>query len=346
MTLLGPAHFLPVAHAQRLRHTDTNPFDSFDDLQLLLYQQSGVISRRQALRLLSGDTIRHRLATGRWRIAHRGIYLTHDVHQLDVAQRRWVASLAAGDGRPAALAGITALQLLGLHGFDSYEWGAHVLIPGRFRDHDPPAFAFVHRTGTIGRDDVHRNATPPCTVAGRSIVDAAQWAGSDTLAAGIVAACFRQRLVMLDEVLAAVERQPRARRRALVLDVARDAGGGAHPLPEVEFLRLCRRAGLPAPKCQVSRVDAAGRRRYLDAYFEEYGVHIEIDGEQHLEATVRWADMRRQNDLWIAGDRVLRFPAWLVRRDPTAVAAQVRAALQAAGWNPRRFRDLGPATGT
>jgi hypothetical protein len=116
----------------------------------------------------------------------------------------------------------------------------------------------------------------------------------------------------------------------------RDAGGGAHSLPEVEFVRLCRRAGLPTPKCQASRVDAAGRRRYLDAYFEEYGVHVEIDGEQHVEATARWADMRRQNDLWIAGDRVLRFPAWLVRRDPRTVAAQVRAALLAAGWRPKR----------
>jgi hypothetical protein len=64
-----------------------------------------------------------------------------------------------------------------------------------------------------------------------------------------------------------------------------------------------------------------------------------------MEAPARWADMRRQNDLWIAGNRILRFPSWLVRRDPAAVAAQVRAALLAAGWRPRRQRDLGPATG-
>jgi hypothetical protein len=45
--------------------------------------------------------------------------------------------------------------------------------------------------------------------------------------------------------------------------------------------------------------------------------------------------MKRQNDLWVAGDRVLRFPAWLVRRRPAEVAAQVRAALVAAGWPAR-----------
>jgi very-short-patch-repair endonuclease len=134
----------------------------------------------------------------------------------------------------------------------------------------------------------------------------------------------------------AVERQPRARRRALVVSVARFAAGGAHSLPEIEFVRLCRRARLPEPTCQVSRVDAAGRRRYLDAYFEEYGVHVEVDGEQHLDARAWWVDLKRQNDLWVAGDRVLRFPAWVVRHCPAEVAAQVRAAPVAAGWPPRR----------
>jgi hypothetical protein len=171
-------------------------------------------------------------------------------------------------------------------------------------------------------------------MAGRSVVDAAQWAASDQQAAGLVVAAFQQRLVGLAEVVDAAARQPQARRRSLVLDVARDAAGGAHSLPEVEFLRLCRRAGLPAPECQVSRIDRAGRRRYLDAYFKDYGVHVEIDGEQHAGTLARWADMERQNDLWVAGDRVLRFPAWIVRRRPADVAAQVRAALEAAGWRP------------
>ena len=44
--------------------------------------------------------------------------------------------------------------------------------------------------------------------------------------------------------------------------------------------------------------------------------------------------MRRQNELWIPGDRVLRFPAWVVRERPSDVLAQVRAALIAAGWQP------------
>jgi len=325
-----------VAQAQRLRPADTNPFDSFDDLEMLLFRQEGVIGRQQATRLLSPAAVQHRLVTGAWRVAHRSVYVVGSVQELTPAQRQWVAVLSTAGKRGAALGGVSALQVDGLRGFAPAP--VHVLISGSARDRDPPGYVVVHRSTSVRHVDLHPNRCPPHTSVGRSIVDAAQWAATDTLAAGIVAASFRQGLATLDEVTAAVDRQRRAKRRTLVLDVARDASDGAHSLPEVEFLRLCRRARFPMPKCQATRIDAAGRRRYLDAYFEEYGVHIEIDGEQHLEATARWADMRRQNDLWIAGDRILRFPAWLVRRDPRAVADQVRAALLAAGWRPRPRR--------
>lgn len=83
---------------------------------------------------------------------------------------------------------------------------------------------------------------------------------------------------------------------------------------------------------EVIRRDRAGRRRYLDAYWALYRLHVEIDGRWHTDADTWWSDMRRQNDLWIAGHRVLRFPAWLVRERPAEVAAPLRAALAAAGW--------------
>ena len=321
-----------MSRAHRLRPAESNPFDSFDELQMLLFRQHGVISRRQALRWLSTGAVWHRLSTGSWQQVHWGIYVTNATMTLDDDQRRMVAALAGGSGLPAAVGGLSALQVLGLRGFSTA--AVHLIIPARYRVSDPPAFAVVHRTRSLGRDQLHRTTAPPCTKAGRSVVDAAQWAESDQRAAAVVVAAFQQRLVSLPEVVEAVGRQSQARRRALVLEVARDAAGGAHSLPEVEFVRLCRRAGLPAPRCQVSRVDRAGRRRYLDAYFEDFGVHVEIDGSQHVESRAWWADMKRQNDLWISGDRVLRFPAWVVRRHPAEVAEQVRAALEAAGWRP------------
>ncbi|MET7948800.1 DUF559 domain-containing protein [Micromonospora sp. NPDC005324] len=165
-------------------------------------------------------------------------------------------------------------------------------------------------------------------------MDAAQWAGDDQQARAIVAAGFQQRIVAGDDLHLVVDRLPRVHRRQLILATAADAAGGAHSLAELDFLGLIRRAGLPVPTRQKVRCDSTGRRRYLDAYFEEWSVHVEIDGGQHLDPRAWWADMRRQNDLWIEGNRVLRFPAWVIRAHPDEVLTQLRAALGAAGWQP------------
>jgi very-short-patch-repair endonuclease len=145
---------------------------------------------------------------------------------------------------------------------------------------------------------------------------------------------FQQGKVSSRAVGERLSRVTNERRRTVITETVADAAGGAHSLPELDFLQLSRSAGLPEPKLQYLRRDATGRRRYLDAYYEKYGVHVEIDGVQHADPFLQWKDMERQNHLWIKGDRVLRFPAWLVRERPHDVIAQVRAALIAAGWLP------------
>jgi hypothetical protein len=37
----------------------------------------------------------------------------------------------------------------------------------------------------------------------------------------------------------------------------------------------------------------------------------------------------------LSGDRLLRFPTWLVREQPATVVAKIREALVQAGWRPR-----------
>ena len=79
------------------------------DLEWTIRRQSGVISRRQALRHLHPSTLRRHLANGRWQIAHRGIYVTHN-GPLTRSQRVWVGLLAVGAGTPrVALGGFAAL---------------------------------------------------------------------------------------------------------------------------------------------------------------------------------------------------------------------------------------------
>jgi very-short-patch-repair endonuclease len=228
------------------------------------------------------------------------------------------------------LAGLTAAIRCGLKGFRSD--GIHLVRPARLRSMSPPRGVVVHRSGTLSDDDVKRRALPPHTTNARSLVDAAAWAGTDDQARAIIAAGFQQRLVGADDIHQVAYRLPTLRRRSLILATANDARGGSESLPELRYLHAARRAGLPEPTRQHRRRDSSGRVRYLDVYYERWRVHVEIDGGQHLDVRQQWADMARQNDVWISGDRVLRFPAWLVRDRPAEVIAQVRQALRSAGW--------------
>jgi hypothetical protein len=149
------------------------------------------------------------------------------------------------------------------------------------------------------------------------VVDAAAWAASDDAAQIVIAAACQQRRVTPGEIEKVLAMMPRVRRRALIGRTIDDIAGGAQALSELDFIRLCRRFGLPEPDRQERRRDASGRNRYLDAYWRRWRLHVEIDGSHHM---------------WIAGDRILRFPATLLRQDPAKVMRQIHTALLAAGF--------------
>ncbi|GAA1774636.1 endonuclease domain-containing protein [Luedemannella helvata] len=300
------------------------PLDDADDLAWLLFRQDQVISRRQALSLMSVGALRHLVDSGRWRTVQRGVLVAH-TGEVTHAQRCWAAVLGAAAGGDAYLAGVSALRLAGLDGLRDNV--VHVLLPAERRHFNPPRGVLVHRTATLPDEDLHRVGSPPATMPARSMVDAAQWAASDNAARTFIAMTFQRRLVTEEEVERVLRRMPTIRRRPVILRAVSEAAGGAHSLIEMEFLALCRRAGLPAPVLQVVKLDASGRRRYVDGWFEEAGVHVEIDGAQHMDVEQWWRDMRRQNDLSAAGERVLRFPSWAIRHDQETVIAHLRAAL-------------------
>jgi hypothetical protein len=198
---------------------------------------------------------------------------------------------------------------------------------------DMPA-VLVHRTSILPPAHL-QVGRPRRTTTARALADAAAWARVDDEARTLLAAGCQQRRTTPQEIRDVVAVLPKLRRRSLILRTLDDVEGGALALSELDFVRLCRRYGLPAPDLQEKRTDAAGRIRYLDAYWRRWRLHVEVDGAHHMDVRHWAADMRRQNDIWIAGDRILRFPAWLVRARPAEVAAQLRAALEAAGWDGR-----------
>ncbi|HEX5596405.1 MAG TPA: hypothetical protein VFX61_10360 [Micromonosporaceae bacterium] len=304
-----------------------------DELDWLSFEQDGILTSSQATALLGRGRLRGKLAGGQWRRVCRGVVVTHN-GPLTAGQTLWVAVLAAGED--AVLAGLHAAREGGLR--FRLSGGIHVLVPGtrgyadlrRRLPIDMPGVV-VHRSGTLPESHL-QVGRPMRTTMARSLVDAAGWARTDDEARTIVAAAFQQRLVTAPEIESVLDDLPRARRRALVRETAQDAAGGAQALSEIDFVKLCRRFGLPAPDLQERRKDATGRNRYIDAYWREWRLQVEVDGAHHMDVRHWAADMRRQNEVWIAGDRILRFPVWVVRHRPVEVAAQVRAALEAAGW--------------
>lgn len=309
------------------------PGPSAEDLDWLVFEQSGVLTTRQAVEHLGRSGLRRRLDRGQWRRICSGLVLTSN-GPLTAGQALWVAVLLAGP--TALLAGLTAAR----------EGGLRFTGPGPIRvlvdsdrqypdlrrrlPLDMPAMV-VHRTGVLP-DDHRQVGRPMRTSMARSLVDAAGWARSDDEAQAIVAAGCQQRRVTPAEILAVLRRMPRARRRQLIGATAVDADGGATALSEIDFIRLCRRNRLPLPDLQERRRDRSGRLRYLDAYWRQWRLQVEVDGAHHMDVREWAADMKRQNDVWIAGDRILRFPAFLIRSRPAEVVDQVRGALRAAGW--------------
>jgi very-short-patch-repair endonuclease len=191
----------------------------------------------------------------------------------------------------------------------------------------------VHRTTLLPTAHV-QPARPARTTTARAVVDAAGWARCVEEAQLALAAACQQRRVLPAELAAVLDVLPRAPRRALIRRTLSDIAGGAQALSELDLLALCRRHRLPEPDLQEPRTDRTGRTRWLDAYWREWRLHVEVDGAHHMDVR-HWADdMRRQNDVWTSGDRILRFPAWLVRAHPDEVAESLRRALCAAGWRP------------
>ncbi|MFC7528745.1 hypothetical protein [Actinoplanes sp. GCM10030250] len=303
-------------------------------LTSLSQRQEGVLAWSQARRHLSQSAIVHRIASQRWRRVHRGIYLTH-TGPITRQQRLWIAALGVGNGRAALLGGPTALRVLGLRiprSRDGDNEPIHVIRPARYTDRDPPHDVVVHRTRYLHRDEACLTASPPCTVAVRSMIDAAQWAMTDTTAIATIAASFQQRLVTPEQARLFLTTNRRLRRRPLIEAAVTDAGGGSESVYEIEFLRLCKQSGLPSPTRQAVRRDRSGRTRYRDVFFDQWRVQVEIDGSQHMEVTDWFADMRTGNEVAISGVRLLRFPGWVVRHRPHEVITDLKAALRAAGW--------------
>lgn len=247
------------------------------------------------------------------------------VHMLPLSERGlWRASLNE-TGRRSALDGVSALRANGLVGFDDVN---HISVPPGSRARSGPN-VIVHQLRSYRADDVITAGIArmrPHVAA----VRAAMWARSDRAAATIMAMAVQQRLTTPDRLLREALRVGRHQRRMLIVTIAHDIADGARALSELDFAKRCRERGLPPPTRQVVRRGRRGRV-YLDVYWDEFRLVVEIEGIHHDAPENVVDDSLRQNDLTIARNAVLRIPLIGLRACPDEFMDQVEAMLRAAG---------------
>lgn len=289
-------------------------------------RHDGVVHRDDLYALgLTYDQVLAELRAGRWQQLGRKSIGLVGPHPTREALWR-VAVWESGAG--AVLDGVTSLLAAGLRSWE--ERVVHVSVSQGARTR-PSAGVRIHRLRDVGRT---LSTQPPRTAPEVAVLRAASWAQSDRQALTLLAMSVQQRLVppaRLQEAWAATQRHPR---RALLTQAVPLVCDGAHALGEIDFARICRRRGLPEPSRQVLRRTPQGKV-YLDVYFDDFAVHIEINGAQHYVGLAPVADARRRNDRTLASDLTIEIPVLGLLVDEDTFIDQVRQALRQRGWRGR-----------
>lgn len=312
---------------------------SLPGLELLARRQADVVTRAQ-LAALGADRhlVARRIEAGVWRSLGPRVVVLHR-GQLTRTQQWWVGVLHATLDTPstrAALCGRTAAEAGGLTGFETAT--IHVAVDhGREVDDlvNGNVAVQVHQTRHLTDADVQPARTPLRLRLPRAVVEAASDVAvrRPDAARAILAASVQQGLVRPESLRRfAVSRRTLPGRR-LVLESIDDAAGGAHSLPEQQFLRGVRRAGLPEPRRQrvLQRPDG---RWYLDNDFADFLVTVEVNGLQHNEQLHRDKDDFRRAVLQIGGRIVVDLSSFAVRHQIARCMLLTAEALQAHGYRP------------
>ncbi len=282
--------------------------------------QYGVITLEQLVALgLTPAGVRARVATGRLRHLHRGVYF---VGPADVSIRgQWLAAVLAC-GEDALLCSIDAGALHDL--LRPRRGPANVLVArGGGRGH--PGIR-VHRSLDISDTDRSLVDGIPCTSVTRTLLGiAADAPGLLDIACNQAATRSE---VDQDEIEALLARLPGSRGARRL----RIAAGLAEPdrsksALERRFRALCRRAGLPAPAVN-EWMAIEGEEMQCDFVWHAPRVVVEVDGwRTHRSKQAFVNDRRRDQLLRLHGWQVVRFTWDDVTKRPSHVVAVVTVML-------------------
>lgn len=297
--------------------------------------QGGVMSRRQLYGLeITRWEIRGQVRARRWQLIGDQSVCLHNAEVSHLGQQ-WAAVFQGGPR--ACLDGASSLIAGGLQRFDVDR--IRVSVPRGARTRRNRRYD-IRQTRRWAIDDLVTRGIPR-TRNEVAAVRAALWAASDRQATYLLTLAVQQALVTPELLGLELLRIRRDKRRTLLHAVINDLLDGAKALGEVDVARELRRRGLPAPQRQVLRQDAR-ERYYLDLYWPDFHLVVEIDGIHHSWAENVIGDALRQNSLVLDGDTVLRLPLLGLRLCPDEFFTQIEQALTTGGWSRDVMRTEHP----
>jgi len=294
--------------------------------EALAETQAGALGLHQLQELgVTRSQVLAQVRARRWQRVHSQVVVTY-TGPLTEATSQWAAVLEGGPS--AMLDGASALIASGLRGFT---WARlRVSVPRGARARRRNDAVDIRETRRWSADDLAPSGVPRTRPA-IAAIRAALWARSDKQAILVVTMAVQQGLVAVETVAVELMRIRRDRRRGVIADAVLDLAGGVRSLGEGEFARECRARGLPEPTRQVLRCGRHGRY-YLDVWWDDWRVCVEIDGIQHAWADHVVGDALRHNDLALEDALVLRLPLLGLRTAADEFFGQVLAALESRGY--------------
>lgn len=282
--------------------------------------QHGAVARWQLLaRGLSRDQIDLRIADGRLRPVHRGVYL---VGHLATAPLAYEASAVLAFRSGATISHRSAAKL---HGILAWPPRAACWVTTPRGDSDRPGL--IVRKATLEPCDVTSIERIPLTTAARTILDCAAIlpAAEDDRLEQMCTEAHAKGLAKAPDLWAQIERnsgKPGIQQLTQLLSRQTPSARTKREL-ERRLLKLIRASDLPAPEVNAF-VD--GKER--DLFWRERRVVVEADSYTFHSHARAWAkDIGKTNELQLLGYVILRFTWFDVTERPAWVIGEIRRAL-------------------
>lgn len=283
--------------------------------------QCGVVSTRQLAAIGVGHNgVAHRVANGRLHRLHRGVYVVGH-RALAEGAREWAAVLVCL-GR-AMVSHRAAAERWGMLRRPTQPGPIEVTVIGRRGTHRPGVVVHTRRRDAPEDWEVHEGL--PVTSAARTVLDLAA-----TCPGREVDRAFEQTgvlgLASVDDVTAALHRDPKSRGAPVVAALLRAAADPALTRSEAEsrLLGLVRAAELPRP-----RANAQVMGYEVDLLWWSQRLVVEVDGYRfHRHRAAFERDRDRANRLQLAGFRVLRVTWRQIEAEPLRLVCQLALALE------------------